>query len=51
MAAVKSLCKTGIVLENGRLTFQGTYEECVGYYLNDSGTHTSNFKKYDEDEK
>jgi len=48
MAAVKSLCKTGIVLENGRLTFQGTSEECVGYYLNDSGTHTSNFKKYDE---
>lgn len=48
MAAVKSLCKTGIVLENGRLTFQGTSEECVGYYLNDSGTHTSNFKTYDD---
>lgn len=48
MAAVKSLCKTGIVLENGRLTFQGTSEECVGYYLNDSGTHTSNFKRYDD---
>lgn len=48
MAAVKSLCKTGIVLEKGRLTFQGTSEECVGYYLNDSGTHAFNFKKYNE---
>jgi lipopolysaccharide transport system ATP-binding protein len=48
MAAVKSLCKTGIVLENGCLTFQGTSEECVGYYLNDSGTHASNFKRYDD---
>lgn len=48
MAAVKSLCKTGIVLENGILTFKGTSEECVGYYLNDSGTHTSNLKHYNE---
>lgn len=48
MAAVKSLCKTGIVLENGLLTFKGTSEECVAYYLNDSDSHTSNLKRYDE---
>lgn len=48
MAAVKSLCKTGIVLENGQLTFKGTSEECVAYYLKEKGSQTSNLRKYDE---
>ncbi|MBZ9652114.1 ABC transporter ATP-binding protein [Psychroflexus montanilacus] len=33
MAAVKSLCTRGIVLENGTSTFEGTAEESVDYYL------------------
>jgi len=33
MAAVKSLCTRGIVLENGVSTYEGTAEECVSYYL------------------
>ena len=34
MAAVKSLCKKGIVLENGQLAFQGNIEDSLRYYLN-----------------
>ncbi len=33
MAAVKSLCKTGIVLENGLLYQNGRIDECVNSYL------------------
>lgn len=33
MAAVKSLCTRGVVLENGRNVFEGTAEESVGWYL------------------
>ncbi len=33
MGAVKSLCKTGLVLENGKITFTGTSEEAVNYYI------------------
>lgn len=33
MAAVKSLCTRGVVLENGRNVFEGTAEESVGFYL------------------
>jgi lipopolysaccharide transport system ATP-binding protein len=33
MAAVKSLCTRGIVLENGTSVFEGTAEESVDYYL------------------
>jgi lipopolysaccharide transport system ATP-binding protein len=42
MAAVKSLCTRGIVLENGTSVFEGTAEECVDYYLsrnNDLGNN------------
>lgn len=35
MASVKNLCTSGIVLENGQLTFSGTAEESVNYYLQD----------------
>ncbi len=34
MGAVKSLCKTGIVLQNGQLVFQGITNEAIQYYLN-----------------
>ena len=33
MAAVRNLCKNGIVLKNGMLDYSGTAEECVDYYL------------------
>lgn len=33
MAAVKSLCKKGIVMENGQLAFQGNIDESLRYYL------------------
>jgi lipopolysaccharide transport system ATP-binding protein len=36
MAAVKSLCTRGIVLENGTSVFEGTAEESVDYYLSAS---------------
>ena len=34
MAAVRSLCKRGIVLENGGMVFDGTANEAVDYYIN-----------------
>lgn len=33
MAAVKSLCTRGIVLENGKVAFEGGTDESVSYYL------------------
>ena len=36
MAAVKSLCTRGLVLENGMKVFDGTAEESVGWYLGGS---------------
>jgi lipopolysaccharide transport system ATP-binding protein len=33
MAAVKTLCQKGIVLEHGRKVFEGNSTEAVGYYL------------------
>lgn len=33
MAAVRNLCKTGIVLKDGRLDFSGSIEESVDYYI------------------
>jgi lipopolysaccharide transport system ATP-binding protein len=44
MAAVKSLCTRGIVLENGTSVFEGTAEESVDFYLaqnNDLGNNKS----------
>ena len=34
MAAVRSLCKSGIVLENGHISYTGTSESAISYYLN-----------------
>ncbi len=33
MAAVKSLCKRGIVLENGQIVYQGDIDNSLNYYL------------------
>ena len=43
MAAVKSLCKSGIILQNGEMNYIGAIEECVATYL--KGTNNlSNYK-------
>jgi lipopolysaccharide transport system ATP-binding protein len=36
LAAVKTLCSKGIVLENGNSKFLGSIEKCVSFYLEDS---------------
>ncbi len=36
MAAVKSLCTTGIVLEHGRIVFNGNSDDAVNYYLDNA---------------
>src|SRR5690606_30684822 len=33
MAAVKTLCKSGIVLENGNIAYTGSAEEASNFYL------------------
>jgi lipopolysaccharide transport system ATP-binding protein len=43
MAAVKSLCTRGIVLENGEIVFDGDTDEAVNYYLK-GGSESSNKK-------
>ena len=40
MAAVKSLCTRGIVLENGMMTFDGRVADAVDCYINQSGAAT-----------
>jgi lipopolysaccharide transport system ATP-binding protein len=36
MAAVKSLCTKGIVLEHGGITFSGSSDDAINYYLENS---------------
>jgi lipopolysaccharide transport system ATP-binding protein len=49
MAAVRSLCQTGLLLERGRLALHGTAEECVNRYVSgavDEGLKAKNsFKR------
>jgi lipopolysaccharide transport system ATP-binding protein len=49
MAAVKSLCTRGIVLENGKIAFEGGTDDCVDHYLK-SGEKLTNFKSFDLEE-
>jgi len=51
MAAVKSLCTRGIVLENGISTFEGTAEECVSYYLKGGKNELENIRIFENIEK
>lgn len=48
MTAVRSLCTTGLVLENGLTTFTGTSEDAVSYYLKDSGGQTAYERVFDQ---
>ncbi len=34
MASIRSLCRNGIVLDNGRMAYSGDIENAIGYYLN-----------------
>jgi len=43
MAAVKSLCTRCIVLENGESVFEGETDQAVDFYLNNSGSNSSEF--------
>lgn len=36
MAAVKSLCTKGIVMEHGRVVFEGSVDDCIDEYLRES---------------
>lgn len=42
MAAVKSLCTKGIVLEHGKVAFSGNAEESVSFYLGGRNNENSN---------
>jgi lipopolysaccharide transport system ATP-binding protein len=42
MAAVKSLCTKGIVMENGKVAFEGNIDDAIDKYLNES---TNNAEK------
>ena len=48
MAAVKSLCSRGIVLENGKLVFDGPTDKAVEHYLKDGGAEIINSKIFDD---
>ncbi len=36
MAAIKNLCKKGIVLENGQVSYSGTQNQAIDYYLSNN---------------
>jgi len=51
MAAVKSLCTRGIVLENGGIVFDGETDEAVNYYLNSNFDKSEAILLYRQDRK
>lgn len=50
MASVTNLCTTGIVLENGQITFNGNANDAVDYYLNNNTNELSNHLKWNLDD-
>ena len=44
MAAVRSLCTRGIVLEHGKVVFEGKVDESVDYYLRSNEQLTENYQ-------
>jgi len=51
MAAVKRLCTRGIVLENGKVAFEGESEEAVNYYLENNGSVNEGVLNFDKKDK
>ncbi len=43
MASIKSLCKTGVMLENGSLKYVGGVKETVDYYIGESGSSENQY--------
>ena len=43
MATIRSLCKTGILLQNGRIVYSGTVENTVSTYLTSGTAETDSF--------
>lgn len=41
MGSVKALCKNGLVLSNGKITFTGTVDDAVDFYLNHESTQVT----------
>lgn len=41
MAAIKALCSRGIILQNGRFTFEGNQAEAINYYQNSHNSNTA----------
>ncbi|GAA3779616.1 ABC transporter ATP-binding protein [Flavobacterium ginsengiterrae] len=48
MAAVKSLCTKGILMEHGKLSFAGTIDETLNRYLSDNQEEDVNPKIFDQ---
>ncbi|MBR2074863.1 MAG: ABC transporter ATP-binding protein [Fibrobacter sp.] len=47
MAAVQSLCKKGIILENGNIVFNGLVDKAIDYYIHDQSINDkSRIKDY-----
>lgn len=49
MAMISNLCKNGIVLDNGRLTFQGPISEAVRHYYDGASETSSAGKRHESD--
>ena len=49
MAAVKSLCNKGVLLENGKLTYSGNSDVCINNYLKDGGEDGAGIKFFDNE--
>lgn len=49
MAAVKSLCTRGMVLENGGVVFEGDVDKCIDEYLKDFNYFA--FRKWEEEKR
>jgi lipopolysaccharide transport system ATP-binding protein len=46
MASIRSLCKTGVLLDNGMVAFRGTAAETVDLYLNDNRNIEESIEMY-----
>lgn len=44
MASIKALCKTGILMENGKLSYQGNISETINYYLQNEKTEDISYE-------
>ncbi len=51
MASVKSLCTRGIVLENGKIAFEGGTDESVSYYLTMGNDKGAEYLRYFNEEE